>query len=110
MADFVTKIIDATFEQEVCGSSEPVLVDFWTETCPPCVAQAPIIEQLAHDYSGRVKVLSANVYETAKAASRYRLDSVPTLMLFKNCELLASLRGLQPKDKLAALLDSHLEA
>lgn len=107
MADDVLNLTDATFDHEVCGSEQPVLVDFWSDTCPPCVAQTPVIESLAVEYRGRVKIVKANVRQTAKAAARYRLDAVPTLMLFKNCERVASLRGLQSRERMTALLDSH---
>jgi thioredoxin 1 len=96
----VTKISDATFDNEVLMSKEPVVVDFWAEWCGPCRQIAPALEELAGSMNGKVKIVKLNVDENPATAAKYGVMSIPTLMLFKNGELASSQVGAAPKQKL----------
>jgi len=100
---------DENFEQEVLKeTNQPVLVDFGATWCPPCKMLAPIIEELAKDFAGKVKIGKIDVDQNKKYASQYKVQSIPTIILFKNGEPVETLMGLQPKDKLTELLNKHL--
>jgi thioredoxin len=96
----VNKVSDATFEQEVLKSNEPVVVDFWAEWCGPCKMIAPALEEIAGTLDGKVKIVKLNVDENPATASKYGIMSIPTLMLFKNGELASRQIGAAPKAKL----------
>lgn len=98
------KITDANFEQEVVMSDIPVLVDFWAVWCGPCRMLAPVVEQLAEEYAGKVKVGKVNVDEEPYLASRFNIASIPTLMLFKNGEVADISVGVRPKAQIEAML------
>ena len=97
MAGGVIEVKDATFEDQVINANEPVLVDFWAEWCGPCRMMAPIIEQLATEYAGRVKVAKMNVDENPMTAALYSISSIPTLMIFKAGRQVHSLVGATTK-------------
>jgi thioredoxin 1 len=99
---------DATFEADVLKSSLPVLLDFWAEWCGPCKAIAPILDDLAGEYAGRVRVAKLNIDENRQTPVRYGVRGIPTLILFKDGAPQAQQVGLVGKSKLAALLDQHL--
>ena len=86
------------FENEVIKSDIPVLVDFWATWCGPCRMIAPVIEEIAHDYQGKLKVGKVNVDEYGDLAVRFGLNSIPTLLLFKNGELVKKTLGYMPKE------------
>ena len=108
MSDLIINTTDANFDQDVAQSDVPVLVDFWAAWCGPCKAIAPILEEIADDYNGKVKIVKVDVDENPETASRFGIRSIPTLMVFKGGEKVDAVMGLQPKADLAALLDKHL--
>jgi len=108
MAGGVIVVKDGTFKDEVLDANEPVLVDFWAEWCGPCRMMAPVVEQIAEDYSGRMKVAKLNVDENPESAAAYGVMSIPTLILFKNGEVVERFVGFRPKHELARLVDANL--
>lgn len=107
MAGNVTEFSDDNFQSDVLESDQPVLVDFWAPWCGPCKALTPTIEALADDYAGKVKVGKLNTDENRQAAINYQINSIPTLIVFKNGEPVERLMGSRPKDQLAQVLDKH---
>jgi thioredoxin 1 len=102
-APAVTKL---NFEEVVLKSDIPVLVDFWAPWCGPCRAIGPSIDQLAHEYEGRAKVVKLDVDDEAEIESRYGVKSIPTLIFFKNGEVADTLIGAYPKPVIAGKLDA----
>ena len=98
------KISESNFDSEVIGSDIPVLVDFWADWCGPCKMLAPVLSEIAEGYEGRVKVGKVNVDEEPELAGRFRIASIPTLLLFKNGELVDSSVGVRPKAMIEAML------
>lgn len=107
MAGNVSEFSDANFQSDVLDSDQPVLVDFWAPWCGPCKALTPTIEALADDYAGKVKVGKLNTDENRQAAINYQINSIPTLIVFKNGEPVERLMGGRPKEQLAEVLDKH---
>jgi len=108
MADNVLEFGDSNFQTEVLESSEPVLVDFWATWCGPCKMLAPTIDELAEDYSGKVRVGKVNTDESRQVAIDHQISAIPTVMIFKGGQVVERISGLQPKEQLASLLDKHL--
>jgi thioredoxin 1 len=96
----VKDVSDSDFEGEVLQSSEPVLVDFWAPWCAPCRLVAPAVEELAEEHQGSVKVVKMNVDDNNDTAARYGISSIPTLMIFKDGEVVERFVGVQPKKRL----------
>lgn len=96
MAD-VLQVTDSTFEQEILKADMPALVDFWAAWCGPCRAIAPVIEELAKDYAGKVKIAKLNVDENAKTPVKYGIRAIPTLILFKNGAVVDQITGAVSK-------------
>ncbi|MBD3379906.1 MAG: thioredoxin [Candidatus Omnitrophica bacterium] len=97
---------DVNFKEEVLNSDLPVLVDFWAEWCGPCRMIAPTVEELAEEYTGRIKVCKLNVEEGPETASAYGVMNIPTLAIFKNGEVVEKMVGVSPKSSIAAKIDS----
>jgi thioredoxin 1 len=108
MSATTTEVTDATFDEVVRGSSEPVLVDFWAEWCGPCKVVAPVLEELAATYEGRLRVAKVNVDENLEVTRRYEVMSIPTLMLFKDGEPVLRLVGARSRSQLVEELSPWL--
>ena len=108
MSQDIIYLSDASFEQDVLKSSEPVLVDYWAEWCGPCKMIAPLLDDIARDYQGRLKVAKLNIDENLKTPPRYGIRGIPTLMLFKNGDVAATKVGALSKSQLTAFLDQNL--
>ena len=102
-------LTDENFEQEVLNANGPVLVDFWATWCGPCRMLAPVVEALAEEYAGKVKVCKMDVDQGMNTAGKYQISSVPTLIAFKNGQVAFNAGGLQSKETLAAKLDELLK-
>ena len=103
-----TPITDATFQSEVINSSIPVLVDFWAPWCGPCRAVGPVIDEIAAERAGKLKVCKMNVDEEQETAGQFQVMSIPTLILFKGGNVAAKIVGAQAKDKLLSQIDPLL--
>jgi thioredoxin 1 len=106
--DKIVHITDDNFESEVLQSSEPVLVDYWAEWCGPCKMIAPVLDEIAGEYKGRVKVAKLNIDDNPNTPPRYGIRGIPTLMLFKDGEVEATKVGAVSKSQLTAFIDSNL--
>ena len=105
----VITLTDDSFEQEVLASSQPVLVDFWAPWCGPCRLVAPIVESIATDFAGQVKVCKLNADQFDRIATRYQIHAIPTLLIFQNGKVVDQAIGVLPKAELAAKLTALLE-
>ena len=101
-------ITDAAFESEIKGET-PVLVDFWAEWCGPCRMVAPVLEQIAAEHQGKLKVVKLNVDENQRTPERFGVTGIPTMILFKDGEMVERLVGFMPKPQLLGRLRPHLE-
>ena len=99
-------LTDQNFEEEVIKSEKPVLVDFWSPTCPPCLILAPIIEEIAREFEGKAKVGKLNVSENLDIARRYKIMSIPTIIIFKDGKQILGATGLRPKQVIVDKLNS----
>ena len=104
----VGDVTDATFEAEVLKANLPVLVDFWAPWCGPCRAVAPVVEEIATEYIGKLKVLKLNTDENPKTAQSYRISGIPSLMVFKNGQPVEQVVGAVPKSTLSSAVEKHI--
>ncbi|HZS65710.1 MAG TPA: thioredoxin TrxA [Burkholderiales bacterium] len=104
----IRHVTDDTFEPEVLQSETPVLVDYWAEWCGPCKSIAPILEEVAKEYEGRLKIAKINVDENQSTPAKFGIRGIPTLMLFKNGNVEATRVGALSKSQLTAFLDSNI--
>ena len=108
MSDNITHVSDATFENDVLKSDTPVLVDFWAEWCGPCKMIAPVLDEIAQTYQGKLKVCKLNIDENQDTPPKFGVRGIPTLMLFKNGNVEATKVGALSKSQLAAFLDANI--
>ena len=108
MSEHILHISDDAFEQEVLQSQTPVLVDYWAEWCGPCKMIAPILDEVAQEYAGRLKVTKLNIDENPQTPPKYGIRGIPTLMLFKNGNVEATKVGALSKSQLTAFIDSNI--
>ena len=101
-------VSDASFDEEVIKSAQPVLVDYWAEWCGPCRMIAPILDEVSKDYNGRLTVAKLNVDENQATPAKYGIRGIPTLMLFKNGAVVGTKVGALSKSQLTAFLDSNI--
>ena len=102
------KVNDNNFKQEVLEESLPVLVDFWAVWCGPCLRLAPVIEEIAEEYKGKLKVCKLNVDDAPQTASSYEIMSIPTLAIFKNGKVMDRIVGALPKAELETAIKPHI--
>ena len=107
MAD-ISHVTDASFESDVLGSDLPVLVDYWAEWCGPCKVIAPVLEEIAAEYDGKMKVCKLDIDANGETPPKYGIRGIPTLMLFKNGNVEATKVGALSKSQLTAFLDSNI--
>ncbi|MEY4960768.1 MAG: hypothetical protein RL610_947 [Pseudomonadota bacterium] len=108
MSEHIHYVSDGTFETEVLQSTVPVLVDYWAEWCGPCKMIAPILNEIAKEYAGRLKVAKLNIDENQATPLKYGIRGIPTLMLLKNGNIEATKVGALSKSQLTAFIDSHI--
>ena len=108
MSAGIVHVTDSSFEEEVLKTSEPVLVDYWAEWCGPCKMIGPILEEIASEYSGKIKVAKLNIDENPGTPPKYGIRGIPTFMLFKNGNVEATKVGAVSKSQLTAFIDSNL--
>ena len=108
MSQKIAHVSDDQFDAEVLQSSEPVLVDFWAEWCGPCKMIAPILDELAEAYGGRLKVAKINIDHNQKTPRSYNVRGIPTLMIFKNGKVEATQIGAVSKTQLSQMIDSAI--
>lgn len=108
MSEHIIAVTDNSFEEDVMNADLPVLVDFWAEWCGPCKMIAPVLDDIAQSYQGRLKVAKINIDDNSVTPQKFGVRGIPTLMLFKNGELESTKVGAITKSQLTAFLDSHL--
>jgi len=104
----ILEVTDSNFDQNVLKSETPVLVDFWAAWCGPCRALAPIVDELAKDYQGKLKVGKMDVDRNSATPMRYKVTGIPTLLVFKGGQVVEQLVGYRPKDAIQQALDKHV--
>jgi len=108
MSGKIVDITNDTFEEVVLKSEIPVVVDFWASWCGPCRMVAPIMEELANEFEGRVKIAKVNVDDQGELAAKFRIMSIPTIMIFKGGQMVEKVIGARTKEEFAKMLENHI--
>ncbi|GAB4058261.1 thioredoxin TrxA [Uliginosibacterium sediminicola] len=108
MSENILHVTDAGFEASVLQSTTPVLLDYWAEWCGPCKAIAPVLDEIAKEYAGKLVVAKLNIDDNAETPAKFGVRGIPTLMLFKDGNVVATKVGAQAKSQLSAFIDSNL--
>jgi thioredoxin 1 len=108
MAEGITTLTDATFDEEIAGATEPLVVDFWAEWCGPCKMIAPVLEEIAAEHPGKVRIAKINIDEHPGAARRFDVMSIPTLIVFQDGQPAKRLVGAKPKGALLEELSEFI--
>ncbi len=108
MSDKILHVTDETFEKEVLNAEDPVLVDYWAEWCGPCKMIAPVLEEIAEEYAGKLRIAKLNIDDNAETPPKYGIRGIPTLMLFKGGHVEATKVGAVSKSQLSAFIDSNM--
>ncbi|NLF24503.1 MAG: thioredoxin [Deltaproteobacteria bacterium] len=108
MSGNVVNSSDASFDADVLKSNLPTLVDFWAPWCGPCKSIGPVLEQIAADYSGRLKVVKVNIDDNPQSSAKYNVRGIPNLLFFKDGQVVDQIVGAIPKDQLIAAVDKHI--
>ena len=110
MSETIGTVSDSDFESTVFGADVPVLVDFWAEWCAPCHVLSPILEDIARDQTGRMKVVKLNVDDSPEVSMKFRVQTIPTLVLFKDGEVMARIAGVRGKDAILKEIQAFVPA
>jgi len=110
LSEMIGTVNDSDFESTVYGADTPVLVDFWAEWCAPCHVLSPILEDIARDQAGRIKVVKLNVDDSPEVSMKFRVQTIPTLMLFKDGEVMARIAGVRGKDAILKEIQAFVPA
>lgn len=108
MSEHISNVTDQSFSQDVLNADIPVLVDFWAPWCGPCKAIAPILDEIAETYTGKIKVVKINIDDNPQTPTEYGVRGIPTLILFKNGDIEATKVGAVSKSQLAAFIDTNI--
>jgi thioredoxin 1 len=108
VSEDIIYVTDDTFEAEVLKASDPVLVDYWAEWCGPCKMIAPILDEIANEYTGKIKIAKLNIDDNPQTPPKYGIRGIPTLMLFKDGNVEATKVGALSKSQLTAFIDSNI--
>ncbi len=108
MSEKIAKLTTDTFKSTVTGATTPVLVDFWAPWCGPCKAIAPILEELATEFDGKLKIAKVNIDDNEAVAAEYGVRAIPTMILFKGGQVAETLVGVMPKAALRAKITAHV--
>ncbi|MGI9302925.1 MAG: thioredoxin TrxA [Gammaproteobacteria bacterium] len=108
MSDKISHVTDGSFEDDVLNSDDPVLVDYWAEWCGPCKSIAPILDELADEYAGKLKIAKLNIDENPATPPKYGIRGIPTLMIFKGGDVEATKVGAVSKSQLTAFIDQNI--